>query len=86
MHTVDTVPFSQWQAAILDLDGTLVHTLGDFVEALQRMLRDLPEPYGSFSVNAHSVKPLVGKGSENLIKSVLELVDSAGAATKNIAI
>ena len=85
MHTVDTVPFSQWQAAILDLDGTLVHTLGDFVEALQRMLRDLPEPYGSFSVNAQSVKPLVGKGSENLIKSVLELVDNAGAATKNIA-
>ena len=85
MHTVDTVPFSQWQAAILDLDGTLVHTLGDFVEALQRMLRDLPEPYGSFTVTAQNVEPLVGKGSENLIKSVLELVDSAGEATKNIA-
>ncbi|OYT91413.1 MAG: phosphoglycolate phosphatase [Burkholderiales bacterium PBB3] len=73
------------RAAILDLDGTLVHTLGDFVEALQRMLRDLPEPYANFSVNAQSVEPLVGKGSENLIKSVLELVDSAGAATKNVA-
>ena len=80
------VPSSEWRAAILDLDGTLVHTLGDFVEALQRMLHDLPEPYVSFTVNAKCVEPLVGKGSENLVKSVLELVDSAGAATKNIAL
>ena len=73
-----------WQGAILDLDGTLVHTLGDFVEALQRMLRDLPEPYARFTLDAQCVGRLVGKGSENLIKSVLELVDSAGAATKLI--
>lgn len=78
-------PSSNWRAAILDLDGTLVDTLGDFVEALQRTLRDLPEPYASFAVTARNIEPRVGKGSENLIKSVLELVDSAEAATKNVA-
>ncbi len=35
-------------AVIVDLDGTMVDTLGDFVQALQRMLGDLPEPYASF--------------------------------------
>ena len=73
------------RAAILDLDGTLVHTLGDFVEALQRMLRDLPEPYASFRVDAAIVEPLVGKGSENLIKSLMAQIDTACAAIENIA-
>lgn len=76
------LPFSQWQAAILDLDGTLVHTLGDFAEALKRMLRDLPEPYASYTVHPEAIEPLIGKGSENLIKSLLDLVDSAPAAIK----
>ena len=30
-----------WDAAIIDLDGTLVDTLGDFSVALNRMLHDL---------------------------------------------
>lgn len=77
---------SQIRAAILDLDGTLVHTLGDFVEALQRMLRDLPEPYASFQVDAAIVEPLVGKGSENLIKSLVAEVNTACPAIKNLAI
>lgn len=73
------------RAAILDLDGTLVHTLGDFVEALQRMLRDLPEPYASFQVDAAIVEPMVGKGSENLIKSLLARINNDGLAIKNVA-
>lgn len=76
---------SGWRAAILDLDGTLVDTLGDFVESLQRMLRDLPEPYSSFQVNPVLVEPLVGKGSENLIKSLLALISSAQTAIKKEA-
>ena len=79
------LPFSQWQAAILDLDGTLVHTLGDFAEALKRMLLDLPEPYASYTVRPEAIELLIGKGSENLIKSLLALVDSAPAAIKNVA-
>ena len=33
-----------FDAAIIDLDGTMVDTLGDFAEALNRMLRDLELP------------------------------------------
>ena len=32
------------QAAMIDLDGTLVDTLGDFEAALNRMLADLDLP------------------------------------------
>ncbi|MPS43462.1 MAG: phosphoglycolate phosphatase, partial [Stenotrophomonas sp.] len=34
----------QLDAAIVDLDGTMVNTLGDFAEALNRMLADLQLP------------------------------------------
>lgn len=70
----------QLDAAIVDLDGTLVDTLGDFVEALQRTLMDLPAPYPSFKVTHALVERLVGKGSEHLIKSLLTLVDAAHSA------
>lgn len=73
------------RAAVLDLDGTLVHTLDDFVEALRRMLRDLPEPYASYTIDAAVVEPLVGKGSENLIRSLLALIDKEYVATQKIA-
>jgi len=72
-------------AAIVDLDGTLVDTLGDFVAALQGMLADLPPPFASYVLQAQAVRPLVGKGSENLIKSVLALVECAQAAMNNVA-
>jgi phosphoglycolate phosphatase len=55
------------QAAIIDLDGTMVDTLGDFVVALNLMLADLGCP----SVQATDVERMVGKGSEHLIKSAL---------------
>lgn len=58
------------EAAIVDLDGTMVDTLGDFVAALNRMLADLSLP----AVNRAVVEPLVGKGSEHLIHSVLACV------------
>ncbi|HSV53512.1 MAG TPA: phosphoglycolate phosphatase [Burkholderiaceae bacterium] len=54
-------------AAIIDLDGTMVDTLGDFVVALNRMLEDLRLP----GVERALVQRLVGKGSEHLIRSVL---------------
>jgi phosphoglycolate phosphatase len=65
---------------IVDLDGTLVDTLGDFVVVLNRMLTDLPPPYQSFQVDRASVARLVGKGSENLIRSVLNLGNSRQGA------
>ena len=43
-----------------------------FVAAINLMLRDLwPEPLTALTVDAKTVETLVGKGSENLVKSVL---------------
>jgi phosphoglycolate phosphatase len=55
------------QAAIVDLDGTMVDTLGDFEIALSRALSDLDLP----PVSRALVERTVGKGSEHLIRSVL---------------
>ena len=58
------------EAAIIDLDGTMVDTLGDFVAAINLMLCDvLPPPTPKMSREA--VEKMVGKGSEHLIASVL---------------
>nr|WP_210547648.1 phosphoglycolate phosphatase [Rhodoferax sp. PAMC 29310] len=65
---------SNIDAVIVDLDGTMVDTLGDFRVALNAMLGDLPPPYASQQVDQATVERLVGKGSEHLIKSVLALL------------
>jgi phosphoglycolate phosphatase len=56
------------RAAIIDLDGTMVDTADDFVAALNAMLAriGLEQP-----VTRDEVTDYVGKGSENLIRSVL---------------
>ena len=59
--------FQQLQAAIVDLDGTMVDTLGDFEVALNRSLGDLDLP----PVTRALVERTIGKGSEHLIRSVL---------------
>ena len=58
------------EAVIVDLDGTMVDTMGDFAEALNRMLVDLQLP----GIDAQAIEPMVGKGSENLLRSVLKHV------------
>jgi phosphoglycolate phosphatase len=58
-------------AAIVDLDGTMVDTLGDFVAALNLMLADLPAPARGWAIDAEEVRRRVGKGSEHLVLSVL---------------
>ena len=61
-----------FDGAIIDLDGTLVDTVGDFVAAINLMLRDLwPEPLTAPIVDASVVETMVGKGSENLVRSAL---------------
>jgi phosphoglycolate phosphatase len=61
---------SNFDAAIVDLDGTMVDTLGDFVVALNYMLQGLELR----DVTAEAVATMVGKGSEHLIHSVLRHV------------
>ena len=60
----------RYDAVIIDLDGTMVDTLGDFAEALNRMLGDLELP----PIAAQHIERMVGKGSEHLLRSVLHHV------------
>ncbi len=59
--------FTQIDAAIVDLDGTMIDTLGDFVWALNAMLQELALP----PIGRAAVQERIGKGSEHLIASVL---------------
>ncbi|WP_157610133.1 phosphoglycolate phosphatase [Variovorax sp. Root434] len=70
---------THFDAAIVDLDGTMVDTLGDFAASLNRMLDDLSLPH----VAPAAIEAMVGKGSEHLIHSALVHVmapSGAGAA------
>lgn len=58
---------SELQAVIVDLDGTMVDTLGDFVVVLNRMLDDLGLP----GVDRGFIERTVGKGSEHLLRRTL---------------
>lgn len=57
----------QIEAAIVDLDGTMVDTLGDFEVALGRTLAGL----GFAAVPRAFIERTVGKGSEHLIRCTL---------------
>jgi len=65
-------------AAIVDLDGTLVHTLGDFTAALAAVHDEL----GLRTIAPAQVEAMVGKGSEHLIRSALH---AAGAGEDRYA-
>jgi phosphoglycolate phosphatase len=58
------------QAAIVDLDGTMIDTQADFVVALNATMSALKLSH----VDAHFVSQTVGKGSEHLIRSTLAKV------------
>ncbi len=64
-------------ACIIDLDGTLVDTLGDFEVALNHMLDALGRPH----ITRERIARLVGKGSEHLIGAVLALTGPAATDT-----
>ena len=53
---------------MIDLDGTLVDTIGDFEVALNRALADLHIP----TANRALIERSIGKGSEHLIRTVLK--------------
>ncbi len=55
------------RAAIIDLDGTMVHTAPDFRVAINRMRDEL----GLAPLDIDTIIEFVGKGSENLMRRVL---------------
>jgi phosphoglycolate phosphatase len=55
------------EGVIIDLDGTMVDTAGDFTAALNLMLGDLDLP----RIETDEVLRYIGKGSEHLVQSVL---------------
>jgi phosphoglycolate phosphatase len=57
------------RAAIVDLDGTMLDTVPDFEAALNGMRAEL----GLGPIAQAQIKPMVGKGSEQLIRDVLAL-------------
>jgi phosphoglycolate phosphatase len=57
------------RAAIIDLDGTMLHTVPDFELALNGMRAD----FGLGPIDQQTIEPMVGKGSEKLIRDVLAL-------------
>lgn len=73
-----TLPFTLpagLRAAIIDLDGTMVDTQGDFVVALNLTMTELGLP----GVDRHFVERTVGKGSEHLLRTTLAHVGGAPA-------
>jgi phosphoglycolate phosphatase len=55
-------------AVLIDLDGTLVDTAPDIVEAVSRMLLEV----GAAPLSFDTVRSFIGKGVPNLIRRVLE--------------
>ena len=55
---------------MIDLDGTMVDTMGDFIAVLHKCLEEMSLP----SIDPQAIAQMVGKGSEHLIRSTLAQV------------
>ena len=67
------------RAALIDLDGTMVDTLGDFHAALNRMLPEFDLP----AVSREQVALRIGKGSEHLVRQTLAIsLEAAAVASR----
>ena len=65
-------PIQPFLAAIIDLDGTMVDTLGDFVVVLQHTLADMGcHPVEIARVDRDFLSLTVGKGTEDLLRRSL---------------
>ena len=69
------LPNTDFEAAIVDLDGTMVDTVGDFEVALRLALADLGWP----PVGRDFIARTVGKGSEHLLTRTLAEVGAPAA-------
>lgn len=67
MNAPERIALTGIRAAIIDLDGTMVHTAPDFLVAINRMRDDL----GLAPLDIETITHFVGKGTENLMRRVL---------------
>lgn len=81
IHRNSSLP-SPIRACIVDLDGTLIDTLGDFEVALNAMLSEL----GRRQVTSVEIGRWVGKGSEHLIRTVLNHTASSAPERETVAV
>jgi phosphoglycolate phosphatase len=76
------LPRSRTRAVLIDLDGTMVHTAPDIVEAVSRMLADFDQPPLPFD----TVSSFIGKGVPNLVKRTLETAALDGRVDMDAAL
>lgn len=69
MNAPERIALTGIRAAIIDLDGTMLHTAPDFHVAINRMRAELGLP----DIDVETVTLFVGKGTENLIRRVLAI-------------
>ncbi|HEY0846817.1 MAG TPA: phosphoglycolate phosphatase [Noviherbaspirillum sp.] len=67
MNAPERLHMTGVRAAIIDLDGTMVHTAPDFHVAVNRMRQEL----GLGPLDIETITNFVGKGTENLMRRVL---------------
>lgn len=67
MNAPERLILSGIRAAIIDLDGTMLHTAPDFHVAINRMRSEL----GLAPLDIETITHFVGKGTENLMRRVL---------------
>lgn len=69
MNAPERIALTGIRAAIIDLDGTMVHTAPDFHVAINCMRSDL----GLAPIDIDTITHFVGKGTENLMRRVLAI-------------
>ena len=70
------------RAVLIDLDGTLVDTAPDIVEAVSRMLQELGAP----PLPSKTVSGFIGKGVPNLVRRVLQASDMGATVDEQDAL
>lgn len=73
--------FADIQAAIIDLDGTMLNTAPDFLVAINRMRAE----FSLAPLDLTTITHFVGKGSENLIQRVLATDFNEAEVTQHFA-
>ena len=70
-----------FDAVIVDLDGTMIDTLSDFELALNLMLAD----FDSAPVERSFIERAIGQGSENLVRRTLQFIQNRALTQVNPA-